>query len=475
MRLSCHFFIFSLFCSTVLVAQDLKYYSYDTDLLPPAFHTGRREAVRMQMPDSSMAILFSNPERNRSNDNDYPYHQDPNFYYLTGFNEPNSVLIIFKEKQTIGSVTTSEILFVEEKNPGQEQWKGRKAGPEGAKLISGIETVLPSRAFENTLIPYSAFKQVLYIRLPKGVVDDRKDPADLYNLVEAFRSASRLPANNTDDFRLGKIINSLREVKQPDELRLLKKSIQISGIAHREMMKGTRPGTTEYQVQAIGEYFFKSQGAEEVGYPSICGGGENSCILHYENNRRTLTAKDVLLLDMGAEYHGYSSDITRTLPVSGKFSVEQKAIYQIVFEAQEAAFRNCSPGSAFRAPHQAAAAVISKGLMDLGILQEGQETGNYFMHGTSHYLGLDVHDVGTYGNLKAGNVITVEPGIYIPEGSPCDPKWWNIGVRIEDDILITETGYENLSVSLPRRWEEIEAVMAEPSIFNKKEGINQKK
>jgi Xaa-Pro aminopeptidase len=222
---------------------------------------------------------------------------------------------------------------------------------------------------------------------------------------------------------------------------------------------------TEYQAQAIGEYVFKKNGSEYVGYPSICGGGENSCILHYESNRKKLDVNDLLLLDMGAEYHGYSADVTRTLPVSGKFSEEQKKIYQIVLDAQEAGFKQCTPGNEFKSPNRAALEIIKQGLLALEIIKDKNDYMKYFMHGTSHYLGLDVHDAGTHGELKAGNIITVEPGIYIPEGSPCDPKWWNIGIRIEDDVLITETGFENLSARVPRTIEKVEEMMKEKSVL----------
>ncbi|MBP6649960.1 MAG: Xaa-Pro dipeptidase, partial [Bacteroidia bacterium] len=246
-----------------------------------------------------------------------------------------------------------------------------------------------------------------------------------------------------------------------------RKAIDITCTGHLEMMRALETGFSEYEIQAVGEYIFKSEGAEATGYPSICGGGENSCYLHYETNRKPLESGDLILLDMGAEYHGYSADITRTLPVNGKFTAEQKAIYEIIYNAQEAAFEACKPGNAFRDPHQRALDVITNGLIQLGIIKDESEVKSYFMHGTSHYLGLDVHDVGTYSNLKAGNIITVEPGIYIPEGSPCDPRWWNIGIRLEEDVLITKDGYEVLSARLPRKWEEIEKVMAEKSFFNK--------
>jgi Xaa-Pro aminopeptidase len=258
----------------------------------------------------------------------------------------------------------------------------------------------------------------------------------------------------------------LREIKTKEELDLMRKAISFTCDGIKEAMKALEPGMGEYDVEAIVEYVFKSKGSEDVGYPSIIGGGENSCILHYETNRKKLVSKDMVVCDVGAEYHGYTADVTRTIPVSGKFSPEQKAIYNIVLEAQLAGIAKCKPGEYFRAPHNAAMEIIQKRLLELGIIKAPSEVMKYFFHGTSHYLGLDVHDAGTYGKLLPNSVITVEPGIYIPEGSDCDPKWWNIGIRIEDDILITDTEPEVLSSCVPKKIEEIEVLMKKESLFN---------
>jgi Xaa-Pro aminopeptidase len=217
------------------------------------------------------------------------------------------------------------------------------------------------------------------------------------------------------------------------------------------------------EVQGLHEYVYRRYGAEFQGYPSIVGGGANGCILHYETNDRQRLDNDLVLMDCGAEYHGYSADVTRTAPPSGTFSPAQRQIYELVLAAQEAGFDACRPGAPFDAPNKATQEVVAAGLQKLGIIKKKEEFRNYYPHGASHYLGLDVHDSGSYGPLQAGNVITVEPGIYIPAGSPCDPKWWNIGVRIEDDALITATGYENLSAEAPRTVADIEKLMAEPS------------
>jgi Xaa-Pro aminopeptidase len=458
-------FPYFFFAAFFAKGQQLQHYRYDSDLLTKEFHKDRREALRKQMPDSSVAVLFSAPERNRSNDNDFQYHQNPNFYYLTGLTEPNALLLVFKNDENIGGVQSNEILFVQDRDLEAESWTGRRLGAEGAKSL-GFSVTYTDATFDTLQIPFKNFSKIFYLSLPKGIVNDKKDSADLYDLVEQFKKKADYPSDRGDDSQLAKWLAALREIKQPEEIVLMKKVITMSCDGHIEMMKAVEPGMTEYQAQAIGEYVFKKNGSEYVGYPSICGGGENSCILHYQSNRKKLVDGDLLLLDMGAEYHGYSADVTRTLPVNGKFSSEQKIIYELVFTAQEAGFKECKRGNEFQAPHKAATAVIKQGLLDLEIIKDEKDYKKYFSHGTSHYLGLDVHDAGTRDSLRPGTVITVEPGIYIPEGSPCDPKWWNIGVRIEDDILITDSGYENLSGKAPRSTGQIEELMRQKSMFN---------
>jgi Xaa-Pro aminopeptidase len=279
--------------------------------------------------------------------------------------------------------------------------------------------------------------------------------------------AKKVPQININGYALDGMMNTLREVKTKEELTLLKKAINISAVGQIEVMKAMHPGMSEKELQGIHEFVYKKYGAEFEGYPSIVGAGNNGCVLHYVENNKTKVGNDLVLMDLGAEYHGYTADVTRTIPASGKFTKEQKAIYDLVYQAQEAGFRMCQPDSSMRAPDQAARVVINAGLKKLGIIADENERHMYFPHGTSHHLGLDVHDRSNYGNLKPGMVITVEPGIYIPEGSKCDKKWWGIAVRIEDDILVTEKGYENLSKMAPRKAEEIEALMAKSSVLNK--------
>jgi Xaa-Pro aminopeptidase len=251
------------------------------------------------------------------------------------------------------------------------------------------------------------------------------------------------------------IMRNLRGIKTAEEITLIKKAVNMSTLGHNDVMRAIRPGMKEYQAQAIMEYHFKNNGSEFPGYGSINGTAENACVLHYVTNLKTIKNGDLLLSDCAAEYHGYSADVTRTVPANGKFSEPQKALYEIVLAAQDAGIAACQTGAPMANVDAAARAVVNAGLIKLGIAKNDMEARTYFPHGTSHHLGLDVHDLGPR-ILQAGVVITVEPGIYIPAGSKCDKKWWNIGIRIEDDILITEKGPENLSAGSPRKVADIE-------------------
>ena len=443
------------------------HYDYDTDLLPTDFHKDRREALRKLLPDSSVAVFFSNPLCTRSNDVEFDFHQDPNIFYLTGLREPNSLLILFKEKQQIDTMFTNEILVVMDRDPKAESWHGRRLGKDGAQKRLELKSVITGGSFRSMNVNWKQYKKVFFFPMESDVRDDPDDPNDLSKLIRKFRIGI-LKNTNNDSLHLEEYMSMMRQIKQPAELVLMRKAITISGDAHIELMKALEADMTEYQVQAIVEYEFKKDGAEAVGYPSICGAGENSCILHYTTNRKPMEKNNLIVIDAGAEYHGYSADITRTLPANGKFTTEQKAIYDIVLEAQLAGIKECIPGNEFRAPHKAAVRIIKKRLKELGIITNDEDYINYFFHGTSHYLGLDVHDAGLFGKLEGGNVITVEPGIYIPEGSPCDPKWWNIGIRIEDDVLVTDKLPEVLSGFVPKTTVDIEKMMLEKSYLNKK-------
>lgn len=439
---------------------------YDEDLLPSTFHSGRRDELRKMMPENSVAIFFSNPIRNRSNDVDYEFHQDPNFYYLTGVREPNSVLVVFSEPQMINGQKTNEVIFVQERDESKEVWNGPRLGVDGVQRM-GLNTVLSNKEFKNIDLNLDKFDFITYSLPTESLKDNPFDKEDMYNLRQQFEAHLFKAEDNV--IKRGEYavyLARLREIKTEEELSLMRRAIDITCQAQVELLKALEPGMKEYQSEAVVEFIFKLNGAEYPGFPSIQGSGMNSCVLHYQTNRKSMIGSNLLVSDVGAEYHGYTADVTRTMPVDGKFSVEEAKIYNLVLAAQEAGIKESKVGNNFWAPNIAATTVLSQGLMELGIIQSPAELKRYFMHGTSHYLGLDVHDTGTYGKLQENSVITVEPGIYIPENSPCDPKWWNIGVRIEDDILITKDGPENLSGCIPRTIPEIEQLMAQKSFIN---------
>ncbi|MES2838080.1 MAG: aminopeptidase P family protein [Bacteroidota bacterium] len=454
--------IFFLFLSTSFSFAQ----SYDNDLLPATFHKNRRDALRALLKDSSVAVFFANPVRNRANDVDFQYHQDPNFYYLTGLKETDAVLLVFKEEFIFKGQKTNELIFVAPKNPKYELWNGKRLGIDGVNKKLGFNSVYANTEFTDFDCKLSKLNLVYAINKPIDFTDNEEDAGDLFSIKKALDKKVADAKIKTKSFELEIMMDILREIKQPEELVLLKKAIDISCKAHIELMKTLEPGMHEYQAQAVVEYFFKNQGSEYTGYPSIVGGGENACVLHYNTNRKQLNGEELLVVDAGAEYHGYTADITRTLPVDGKFSEQELIIYNIVLEAQTAGIKACKAGNKFWDPHSATTKIIKKRLREIGLIKKDEDFQKYFMHGTSHYLGLDVHDAGTFNTLRPNTVITVEPGIYIPEGSDCDKKWWNIGVRIEDDILITETEPINLSVSVPRLAKEVEEMMKQKSLLN---------
>lgn len=404
------------------------------------------------MAAKTAALFLSAPEKQRANDVSYEYHQDPNFYYLTGHIQPNAALLLIKGEHP------RQILFVEKKQPAQETWTGVRLGVEGAKELLGFE--------ESYII--DSLPQILKRVLPEVdsfyytlAFNDVKNPIidTTVKMASVMFESTKKVYPKVSFVSLGAVLQKLRMKKTPEELELLRKVVGVSNEGHNEILKNVRPGWYEYQIQALGEYVFKKQGCEYTGYPCIVGSGNNSTILHYETNRRQTQDGDFIEMDIAGEYHGYSADITRSYPVNGKFTPEQRAIYDIVLEAQDSGIAAARAGNSFKAPHYAALAVVRKGLLKLGIIKDTSESLKYFMHGTSHYLGLDVHDAGAYSLLEPNEVITVEPGIYIKEGSPCDPKWWKIGCRIEDDILITNAEPINLSNGSPRNADEVETMM----------------
>ena len=525
-----------LLLTAILAIASAAQESLPKDYLTPTFHAGRREALRTLMPANSVAVIFSYPVREFSNDINYPYHPNPDLYYFTGYKEPEAVLLIFKEAQkTADGKMVKELFFVQRRDPKQEQWTGRRLGVEKVRSQLGFDSssVFNGSAFKDYPIDLSSFDHILFAGLPDDVHDDLSEPADLYDLLQAFRKKAALPADydasiygivgflaerttlshlkeyvgyinfqrttneklrnspwltefvNCKDsadlaafkqkaaamkwnsFLYNNLVASLREIKTAEEMALMRKTVSISAIAHAEVMKAIRPGMGEAELQGLQEYVHKKLGAEYVGYPSIVGAGANGCILHYEENALVNIGHEMVLMDIGSEYHGYSADVTRTVPSSGKFNPEQKAIYDLVYRAQEAIFPLCHEGTPFEDLNKKATEVLAEGLIKLGIIKDAAQVSLYYPHGCSHFLGLDVHDAGNNdGPLKENMVITVEPGIYIPAGSACDKKWWDIGVRIEDDVRVGKEKYELLSWQAPRRSADVEKMRLQKNAFS---------
>lgn len=508
-------------------------------------YQNKRKTLREQLPENSVAVLFSAPIRNRANDVDYVYHQDPHFFYLTGWHQPHSVLMIYKNLQKDAEGSYYEKIYVPERDQYMEMWNGKRYGLNQIKQL-GFERVAERVDFKTDTQNLEQFDTVLLFEfkndirnqtmyvLKEGTRYKVDDPNDLFDLKTTFREAINFPNDfnrlrheayqtilqadndNLDDVRnivqsilardsllmedeiikdflrepaqnfymeaqrktafalrdhnfdmelLPAILADMREVKSKNEIDLLKKAVAISVVGQIEVMKAMHPGMSEREVQGIHEFVYRKYGAADEGYPSIVGAGENGCVLHYIENEEEHITNQLVLMDLGAEFYGYTADVTRTIPANGIFSPEQKALYQIVYDSQEASIRAAQVGSSFRELYQLSYDIVARGLIDLGIIAESSEARKYYPHGLSHHIGLDVHDPGNYGDLEANMVITIEPGIYIPENSPCDAKWWNIGIRIEDDILITAEGPENLSAGVPRDWKGIEKLMQQESVL----------
>ncbi len=419
----------------------------------------RRERLKRVLGPTGVAVVFTNPERNRNNDVDFQFRGASNFLYLTGFEEPNAALILAPGGIQLGGTTVTEVLFCNEPNPQSITWLGYRMGSALAPNLLKIEAAVPCSKFSETLTALKSKAGLVTWtpELPTGPT------AELQRMVEAFSTAF---TGATTKAGFGTEMAKLRVIKSPNEIRLMRMAAQVSAKAHVEALRSAKAGMREYEIRALVEYIFAKNGCESPAYGSIVGSGPNSCILHYEEDRRLMKNSDMVCMDVAGEYHGYAADVTRSYPIGGHFSPEQRAIYQIVLRAQTAGINACRVGSPFRSAHNAATAVLLDGMKKLGLVKDEKELKRYFMHGVSHYVGLDVHDAGTGGPLAAGMVLTVEPGIYIRAGAPCDKKWWNIGIRIEDDILVTTKGPENLSVGAPRQLEDIEKVMAEKGIGN---------
>lgn len=459
--------------TTIVCSQELNYLVYDRDQIPNSVYRSRRDALISELGTDAVAILYAAPERTRNADTDYRYRQDDNFYYLTGFNEPNAILLLSGRGMAVVDVldsmkidTVKEVLFVQSRNPRFEQWTGRRFGPEGAMKLLGVRYAVGIEKFTSmfaSLVPMRSLKYLYVANLAK------ETSGRISEMLQPVRSSiDQLKANGSPiEVRdPSPIVKKFRAVKSQEEIALITKAAHISALAHRQAMMSCNPGMSEYELQAVYEYVFGKLGSEYPAYPCIIGSAENSVVLHYNTNRRTIANGDIVLADCAAEYHNYASDVTRTFPANGRFSAPQRRIYQIVLDAQNSAIEMMKPGVVWADVTAKADSVLENGLYALGLIKERnkREFRKFYPHGLGHAVGLDVHDVSS-PVMMPGVVYTIEPGIYIPDNiQGIDPQYFNLGVRIEDDILITSDGHKVLSEEAPREIEQIEALMKQKGI-----------
>ncbi|WP_194757137.1 Xaa-Pro aminopeptidase [Aliidiomarina indica] len=425
----------------------------------------RRQAFMQSMNSQGVAIFPAASEVIRSRDTHFPFRQDSDFFYLTGINEPDAVLVLMPDTET------PEVLFVLPRDAHAEVWHGRRLGCDKAQEISGVSHCYSLDTLDVQLPDFLNGSEHLYFafdQFPKFEADLREH---LRNLRSAPKRTKTAPAHWHDS---RPHVHQQRLIKSEAEIALMQQAADISVTAHKRAMQSVQPGVFEYQIDALLSHEFMHQGGSGPAYGSIVGGGENACILHYTANTDVLKDGDLLLIDAGCEYQGYAADITRTFPVNGKFSRAQRAIYELVLAAQEAAFALIKPGSSLPKAQDAAVKVLTEGLLHLGILKgsvqqhlDEQSCRRFFIHGLGHWLGLDVHDVGTYQTdgipikLQPGMVLTIEPGLYFaPDDDSVPEQYRGMGIRIEDDLLVTKDGYCNLTAGVPKSVEGIEALMA---------------
>jgi len=427
------------------------------------FARRRRDLMRM-MGKGGIAILPAAPSKIRNRDVEYAYRQDSDFYYLTGFPEPEAVAVLIP-----GRPHGEYILFCRDRDPERETWDGRRAGPDGARENHGADDAFPIADIDEILPHMLEHCERVYYTMGVHADFDQR----LLGWVNQLRAQAKTGITTPGEFvALDHLLHDMRLFKSRSEVSVMRKAAQIAAAAHVRAMKACRPGLMEYEIEAEYLHEFRRHGAEPSYHP-IVGSGENACILHYVENDAKLEEGQLLLVDAGCEYDYYASDITRTFPVGGRFSAEQRAVYDVVLEAQAAAIAVTRVGNHWNDPHDAAVKAITRGLVKLGLLKGRVPTlvkegayRKFYMHRTGHWLGMDVHDVGDYkvGEewrvLEPGMVMTIEPGIYIAPGTKGVPKkWWGIGVRIEDDVLVTKDGPEILSGDVPRDPDEIERLM----------------
>ena len=428
------------------------------------FARRRKQLMRMST-DDAILILPAAPERVRSNDTHYPYRQDSDFWYLSGFPEQDAVLVLVPGRKH-GEV----LMFCRERDPEREGWDGPRAGQEGAVEQYGMDDAYPIEDLDEILPGLLEGRSRVYYHFGRDAEFDLK----LIGWVNRVREHVRHGAQPPHEFlELGHLLHELRLFKSKDEIKLMQRAADISVLAHEAAMRASRPGVHEYELQAEVEHVFRAHDAWPA-YGSIVGAGTNACVLHYRANNARASDGELLLIDAGAEYRGYAADITRTFPVNGRFSKPQRALHELVGAAQAAALAQARPGVPYEAGHVAAVETLTEGLLGLGLLKGKLEkniaSGQYkrfYRHKTGHWLGLDVHDVGEYrlaGDsrlLEPGMVFTIEPGLYVSaDDTTVDAKWRGIGIRTEDDVLVTADGNRVLTDRLARSADEIEALMA---------------
>ncbi|MBZ0104828.1 MAG: Xaa-Pro aminopeptidase [Sulfuricella denitrificans] len=412
-----------------------------------------------------VAVIPTAPERPRNRDSHYPYRFDSYFHYLTGFVEPEAVLVL------VAGDAPRSILFCREKNLEREIWDGFRHGPDGAKETFGFDEAHPIGQLDEMLPKLLADQPSLHFHLGADSAWDARAVGWLNSVREQVRSGIAAPGAIQD---VRAVLDEMRLIKGDEEIATMRRAAEISAAAHVRAMRQTRPERREFEIEAELLHEFRRQGAQAPAYTSIVAGGGNACVLHYVSNDAPLRDGDLLLIDAGCELDGYAADITRTFPVNGRFSPAQKDLYQLVLASQAAAIEQVRPGSHWNAPHDAAVKVLAQGFIDLGLCQgtlaevlEQESYKRYYMHRTGHWLGMDVHDVGEYklgGEwrlLEPGMVLTVEPGCYIRPADDVPERFWNIGIRIEDDVVVTESGCEVLTHGAPRTVAEIEELMAQ--------------
>ncbi|WP_420468550.1 Xaa-Pro aminopeptidase [Panacagrimonas sp.] len=428
-------------------------------------HAARRAELMRRIGRNAVVIVPAAHEVIRARDTHYRFRQNSDFAYLTGFPEPEAIAVIAP-----GCGEGEYTLFVQPKDKEREIWDGRRAGPAGARKDFGADQAWNLDEFDTRLPQLLAGREVLHYTLGEFPSLDGRIASLLRHLREVSRRGAAAP---TTVVALETTLHEMRLFKRPAEIELMRRAGQVSAQAHVRAMRATRPGKFEWQIAAEIHAEFEAHDMQP-GYGSIVGGGDNACILHYVENDAKLKQGDLLLIDAGGELSGYTADITRTFPVGGKFSAEQKAVYEVVLEAQKAALRQMRPGVSAGKPHEAATRTLTEGMVDLGLLKGSVDKliaqdkhRQFYMHGTGHWLGMDVHDVGRYKlqgryrPFEPGMVMTVEPGLYIAPGSKgVNKKFWGIGIRIEDDVLITKTGHEILTSDVPKSVREIESLMA---------------